>query len=185
MKTILFLDIDGVLSIPNVQDIDERKEHWPGYGVIFPVPIAYPLLQAIDADTRIKSAWMSCWDTGAWEWNRKAGTRLWNVAYHLSNQQLGWVFRRFPQYRGRSIDAKLLAVRWFLRYYPNNPVVWIEDGFSKETKEWAVSEKRVRLIDTWPMDENEVAQYLTRPHEDMQQAAKEFIDGVLLEGKPS
>ena len=179
MKTILFLDVDGVLSIPNVRNTDERKEHWPGCGVLWPIPMANALLQAIDADDRLLPVWLSAWDCGCWEWNLRAGTKCWAVAYHLSKVRQTWALRRYPECQGRHIDGKLLAVRWFLRHSPHTPVVWIEDGFAQETEVWAAREPRVRLVNTWPM-ESETACFLREQHPDLDQAAHEFLNRYCL-----
>lgn len=172
MKTILFLDVDGVLSIPNPQDFEERRERWPGCGVPWPIPMAYPLLRAIDAHPRILPVWMSCWREGGWEWNDRAGTRRWHVGYDLYKTVQTKAIQRYPECRGQ--DKKLLAVRWFLRDRPRNPVVWVEDGFAEETREWAAARGNVRLVDTWPM-ESKAATFLSRHHQDSQQASLDFL----------
>lgn len=172
MKVILFLDVDGVLSIPNPQDFEERKERWPGCGVPWPIPIAWPLLRAIDADPRLLPVWLSCWRTGCWEWNDRAGTRRWHVGYDLCKTVRTKALQHFPECRGQ--DEKLLAARWFLRERPRNRVVWIEDGFAKETQTWATIRGNVRLVNTWPMD-GEAATFLSGHHQDRRQASLDFL----------
>lgn len=173
MKTIVFLDIDGVLSIPNVNNYAERHERWPGVGAPWPIPMANDLLRVIDTSSRILPVWLSCWSTGGYVWNDRAGTRRWPVGYHLCKSSQTLALRRFPEYRGQ--DEKLLAARWFLRDHPRNPVVWIEDGFADETQAWATTRGNARLVDTWPYD-GETARFLTRNYEDPAQAAKEFLE---------
>jgi len=180
MKTILFLDIDGVLSIPNLKDSDERREKWDGCGICWPIPMAYHLLRAIETDPQIYPVWMSTWDTGALEWNSRSGTAPFPVAYHLSRHATSLALLTFPECRGQ--DSKLLAVRWFLRNYPTHPVVWIEDGFAEETRDWADGDGRVRLIDTWPMD-SEIALFLQEHHADLKKASLDVIQRFLLDEK--
>lgn len=181
MKTILFLDIDGVLSIPDPQDYQKRRERWPGCGVLWPIPLAYPLLRTIDADPRILPVWMSCWDTGGHEWSARAGTPRWPVGYHLCKTVETKALQRFPECQGQ--DKKLLAVRWFLRKRARNPVVWVEDGFAEETRAWASARGNVRLVDTWPM-EGALATFLRWQHRNTDLAARDFLRHCLLAGLP-
>lgn len=171
MKIVLFLDV-GVLSIPNRQNTEERKERWPGCGVLWPIPLANALLQAIDTDPRILPVWLSCWDSAAWHWNDRAGTSRWAVGYHLCKTVQTKALQRFPECRGQ--DKKLLAARWFLRERPHNQVVWIEDGFAEETKAWASARGRTRLVDTWPMAHGAAA-FLARRYQNEQRAAQIFL----------
>jgi hypothetical protein len=118
---------------------------------------------------------MTAWGTGALEWNSRSGTTAFPVAYPQSRHATAWALRRYPEYAGQ--DGKLLAVRWFLRNHSRNPVVWIEDGFATETRAWADGDRRVRLIDTWPMD-SEIALFLQEDHADMEKAALDVIQRI-------
>ena len=177
IKTFVFLDVDGVLSIPTVADVDERKERWPMIGVCWPIPMADMLLRAIEADPDLIPIWMTTWGERAWQWNDRAGTSRWPVGYPLTKRQQTWALRRFPECA--CMDGKFLSVRWCMRRAPHNSVVWIEDGFGREVEAWAACTPRVRLVDTWPM-EGDAATFLLQAHTDPEEAARDFLNRYCL-----
>jgi hypothetical protein len=146
-QTILFLDIDGVLSIcdPTIPMQQVGGIH------CWPIPLANELLRIIDADSRLHPIWLSAWGDGAHTWNERAGTRRWSVGYHLDDRAEARSRRMFPRMYQDNADEKLIAVHYHLYPFENNPeipVVWIEDGFMPETIQWAKTRGNVRLIDT-------------------------------------
>lgn len=149
VKTILFVDVDGVLSIPTPETASDYEKF--GFGLpAWPVPLAYLLIQAIDADRSFYPIWLSCWDTDARIWNDRANTRHWRVGYHLSSRQANYARKVLPSslFVDR-IDRKLIAVQYYLRKWNAcQAVTWIEDGFADETRQWAAERGGVRLIDT-------------------------------------
>lgn len=176
-RTILFLDVDGVLSIINPENIRERRQSWDGAPPAWPIPLAFPLLRAIAQEQRLHPVWLTTWDKRAWLWNEHAGTPRWPVGYQLTNQQIPHARRLFPDLAALFSDEKLLAARYYLRRRPQNRVVWIEDGFAPRTWEWAAGEPRVRLIDT---TETSMLAVLLADPADKEAAAREFVHTYLL-----
>jgi hypothetical protein len=184
-RTILFIDIDGVLSIlDSVDEIEDRKISWPGGPHAWPIPMTRELLQAINEEKRLYPVWMSAWYDAALLWNFYARTRrLWPMGYtwHKATVQrvfpeLGWVYGIRPTWDGQEIDSKLLAVRYFLRNDPCSPVTWIEDGFAPETRAWA-AERGARLVNTL---EPAIREVLRANYDQPRQAARQFIETYLL-----
>lgn len=172
MRTVLFLDIDGVFSIPNTENIEERKESWPGCGVLYPIPMAMQLLRAIDDNRQLQPVWLSAWNGNAFHWNARANTRDWPVAYHLSRRQETYAFKRFPEFRMGRIDRKLIAARYYIRDMVHKPVIWMEDGFADETRAWAKETPQVKLVDTTI---HLIRACLLAYHTNPEQAAHDFI----------
>ena len=151
MKTVLFLDVDGVFSIPNTEDTDERLERiplWNGHHIVcWPIPMYKHLLYAIGADKRFHPVWLSAWGDAAHALTNRAMTQAFPVAYPLSTRQMRYARQRFE----RDVDRKLMAAVYYLarylRTHSDARVIWIEDGFADETRTWA-SKSNVRLIDT-------------------------------------
>jgi len=143
--TVVFLDVDGFISMHNPADHNERFEMWGGLPA-FPIPIVNQLLRGLDTDPALLPVWMTCWDSRAWKWNERAGTRTFPVAYYLSPRQISRAKRLYPDLAYKGYDDKLLAAAYFLRKYPNVGVVWLEDGFAWETAIYA-EVKGWKLID--------------------------------------
>lgn len=127
--TCVFIDIDGVLSIPGYglpQEIIDNR-------VAYPIPLANALLQAIDQDSRLQPVWMTHWGESALAWNDRAGTRRWPVGFPLHDEA----------------DDKPLAIQYYLSQYgqSGNRATWVQDGFSPATYVWA-EQANVRIIDT-------------------------------------
>lgn len=186
-RTIVFLDIDGVLSIEDPVDPAVRRERWPGCGPAWPIPFADMLVRVLDHDPRVRPVWLSYWERRAWRWNDRAGTRHWPVAFPPNT--LG---RRLPMGQRQGIDGiegiappseaeyrdeKLLAVWTYLIRWPGHPALWIEDGFWPETVEWvAAYMPNLRLIDATLDD---IYAVLVADHADPNAAARAFLDACL------
>lgn len=80
--------------------------------------------------------------------DRQSMTHAFPVAYPLSSRQLSYAWQPFPLAGRARIDKKLVAAVYYLRARRFERVLWIEDGFSVETREWAKRSGNVRLIDT-------------------------------------
>lgn len=151
MKTILFVDIDGVLSIltqDNAANYEKLGRGLPAW----PIPLACQILRLIDQDTQLKPVWLSSWGTESVLWNERAKTRHWPVGYYLSKKQERYAKQVLPTAlftNEKYIDRKLIAAQYYLRKKPaTQRVVWIEDGFAEETEQWAIQRGNVRLVDT-------------------------------------
>lgn len=158
-KTLLFLDIDGVLSVMNPNDPAERhgERGWAGSPSVWPIPMAKALLDKIEYDARLQPIWLSAWGDRSVLWNLYSYTSLWPRGYHLLPgewrharrifKQLAGTERR-PTWDGVEIDAKLAAVRYHARWH-DGPICWVEDGFATETLAWAAHDPRaITLVDT-------------------------------------
>jgi len=150
MKTILFLDVDGVFSIPNTADKDERLERIPlgdGHHIVcWPIPMYKRLLYAIGMEKRLHPVWLTAWGDAAHVLTNRAMTQAFPVAYPLSRQQTRYAHMRFSH--PEQSDRKLIAAVYYLvKHHGPGQVIWVEDGFAEETKEWAAAVD-VRLIDT-------------------------------------
>jgi hypothetical protein len=174
LKTILFLDIDGVFSIPNVSDTNERRERIPigdGHHIVcWPIPMYQQFLYTIGNEKRFHPAWLSAWGDAAHALTNRAMTQAFPVAYPLSSRQLRYAWQRFPQEGRERIDKKLIAAVYYLRARRFNRVIWVEDGFTDETMQWAERSGNVRLIDTTDED---IKRMLLSSHE---QAVQEFME---------
>ena len=60
--SIVFLDIDGVLSIADPLRPELRRELWPGCGPAWPVPFADALVRVLDEDARVRPVWLTYWE---------------------------------------------------------------------------------------------------------------------------
>jgi hypothetical protein len=176
-QIILFVDVDGVLSISDPTHREERREHWEGAPPVWPVPLALALVRAINQEPRLHPVWLTTWEYRAWHWNERAGTPRWPVGYQLTNQQLPHARRLFPELDEAFSDDKLLAVRYYLRRRPHERVIWIEDGFAPATWEWAARDPRVCLVDT--TEDHVLAALLAAPI-DQETSAREFLTTYLL-----
>lgn len=150
-KTVLFLDVDGVFSIPNMEDHHERRERIPigdGHHIVcWPIPMYQRLIYAIGNDKRIHPVWLSAWGDAAHALTNRAMTQAFPVAYPLSSRKLPYAWQRFPADQKDRIDRKLVAAVYYLCSRRSTRAIWVEDGFAEETKEWA-SRCNVKLIDT-------------------------------------
>jgi len=124
---LLLMDIDGVIAqSPPVQGKLVRFDaHYSGY----PVPLCIPLLRAIAQSRHITPYWLSTWGGAAQHWNHYAGVAPWPWVY--PNQSL----------------TKCGAAQAITRHW-GGTIIWIEDGFLSEDREWAAQDERVKLIDT-------------------------------------
>jgi len=172
-KTILFLDVDGVFSIPNMEDHHERRERIAIGGghhiVCWPIPIYRQLIYAIGNDQQFHPVWLSAWGDAAHALTNRALTQTFPVAYPLSNRRLRYAWQRFPAEHRDKIDRKLVSAVYHLCTRRYDRVIWVEDGFAEETKTWA-SSSNVRLIDT---TDEAVKRMLLSCHE---HAVEEFIE---------
>jgi hypothetical protein len=174
--TILFLDIDGVFSIPDQVDGQIRYERWLRGLPVWPVPLSYALVRAIAQDRQLHPVWLSSWGDLALLWNERAGTKNFPVGYYLTRRRFLKACRMFPHLVHS--DRKLLAVHYYLRQYPDHNVMWIEDGFDDETVSWAAREHHVCLIDTTTEPVLSVLLY-----EDVEAAARDFVTTYLIGGR--
>jgi hypothetical protein len=179
--TVIFLDVDGVLSIEDPARIEQHREQWPGCGPAWPIPWVDALLRTLDRDTRVRPVWMTYWERRAWRWNDRAGTRRWPVAFPLSSARLQ-VARQLlrPSETPEDpvlVDGKLLAACYYLRRRPRQRAVWIEDGFMPETVAWAAATGgRVRLVDA---SAAAIAALLVADPADAEATARAFLDACL------
>ncbi|PSB26637.1 hypothetical protein [Stenomitos frigidus] len=142
---LLFLDIDGVLSVSDTAIVDQEM---PLDGsLVYPLPGARAFLQAINRSPWIQPLWLSSWGERSYCWNDWAATEHWIHAHPLpcTQRQLAQT-----QFQAQNPEAKYLSVRWHSRHW-NHAIVWIEDGFTQESKIWADQNPKVRLIDTDPL----------------------------------
>lgn len=143
-RILLFLDIEGVLSVPGFEP-GEQLPHKPT-STIYPVQGARQFLETIECSPWIKPFWISSWGQESTMWNEWSKTRHWSVAYPLSLVQQLMAQIQFPT---NETDGKLQAARWHSRKWKTQ-IVWIEDGFSSQAKDWATQNPKVQLIDTCP-----------------------------------
>ena len=183
-RTIIFVDIDGVLSVLNPDNFEERRlgPGWPGMSA-WPIPMTKPLLEALSYDPRFTPIWMSAWHDASLLWNFYARSPLWKVGYSLLPREWHHAKRCFPElgglhwsptWNGERVDTKLVAVRYHLRKHSGR-AVWIEDGFADCTHAWAASNPQVRLID--PREAPFSSFWLCA--EQPEQVAKQFIEEYL------
>lgn len=140
---LVLLDIDGVLNgvAPGLP-----PERLPEGGVIWPIPMANALLQAIQQDWRLYPLWCTSWYKRAPLWNDRAGTPRWPIAHITRRAHVDrWFPGVLPEKR---YDWKLASALYYRRRFPTRKIIWIEDGFFEETKRWAASDPLVRLVDT-------------------------------------
>jgi hypothetical protein len=134
----LFLDLDGVFSIPNADlstvEID-GKEAWS-------IPQANAILQALQHDDRVQPFWLTHWGNKANDWNDRAGIVHWPVWYPLSALKEATAQRLYPE-----LDKKLLAIQYCMHMNNIQSAVWLQDGFAPEEVEWA-GQHDVRLVDS-------------------------------------
>lgn len=175
-KTILFLDVDGVFSIPNLQNTDERRERLPvGNGhhlICWPIPLYRQLLYAIGIEKQLHPVWLSAWGDAAHALTNRAFTQAFPVAYPLSPRKLHYARQHWQDME--CIDRKLVAAHYYLIRKRWERVIWIEDGFAEETMKWARSNARIHLVDT---TQHEVHSLLLS---EQQAAIDEFIDRYIL-----
>lgn len=136
--TYLFMDLDGVLSIPNAGNpakVIDSKEGWP-------IPQASALLQAIDREKRLHPVWLTHWGNKANAWNDEAGIEHWPVRFPLSEKEEKQANQVYPD-----LNRKVLAIQYCMYQEGVKSAVWMQDGFAPEEEEWARS-AHVRLLDT-------------------------------------
>jgi hypothetical protein len=147
-KIHLFLDIDGVINTrtQSAQFLSKYQGH-DLHG--FPVPLALPLLQAIDQADWIKPYWLSSgWQTHSIVWNQWAKTKIWPCAYPITAQQTRYIVstsKLDPSIIAEK-DGKTIAAIYHSKICEK--IVWIEDGFPPSAIVWANQDPRVILIDT-------------------------------------
>lgn len=174
-RTVLFLDIDEVLSNPDCVGGIDRLEIWQGLPA-FPVPLSYPLIRAFAQDRRLYPVWMTCWGTAAPLWNGHAGTPPFPVTYPLSPWKRTRARHLFPDTTGINRSGKLLAARYFLRHYPDRQVIWLEDGFDTATRNWAAQNGLVRLVNSY---DEPFRSLLLSEHRDICSATRVFVEHLL------
>nr|WP_290224082.1 hypothetical protein [Trichocoleus desertorum] len=141
---LLFLDIEGVLSVDGVDTSAEWLDKHNG--PVYPVQGARQFLEVIDRSPWIQPFWISSWGQESTLWNKWSKTRCWPVAYPLSSNRLR---EARTQFSTQTSDGKYLAARWH-SFKWDQRIVWIEDGFSQETEQWAIKDGRVQLVNTYP-----------------------------------
>lgn len=152
----VYLDIDGVLSIPYEGMSDDAWLPWGDYHAA-PVPMWQHLIRALSTDPRLDCHWLTNWEDSAWYWNKAAGVGLWATLCHPT----AWARRMYPECFEKTAQGlwrptqhwKLIALRYHLRRHHAGraappPVVWIEDGFAPETISYAAGHPTWRLVDT-------------------------------------
>lgn len=181
--TIVFLDIDGVLSIADPLCPELRYELWPGCGPAWPVPFADALLRALDQDPHLRPVWLTYWERRAWRWNDRAGTAHWPVAFPLSSAGLHAARQAIaPLDETQHLDKKLLAVWAYLRRRSRHHALWIEDGFWPETMTWVEAHAHnLRLVDA---TRDDIYAILIAEHADPTDAARAFLRACLAERQP-
>jgi len=125
----LFLDIDGVLNGVDLgADLEKVGDVWTR-----PIPNAVALLRAIDQERRLSPVWLSHWGERSVAWNDYASTRHWPVGYPTNDPD----------------DGKPVAIQYYLARhgYHNEPIIWVQDGFSDAEWAWA-KQASVQLVDT-------------------------------------
>jgi hypothetical protein len=177
IPTVIFLDIDEVLSLADRNEPLARFSWWKPGLPAWPIPLAFPLLRALDQDRRLHPVWLTCWGRNALLWNERAGTRPFPVAYPLTRRRIGYARRWFPDVPVRS--EKLLAARYYLRQRVA-PVVWIEDGFCTATEVWAAQSPLVRLVNT---TQEPLSSFLLTSHADSASAVKTFLSTYILQDR--
>lgn len=175
--TVVFLDIDGVLSIEDPASMEIRRERWSGCGPVWPIPFADALVRALDQDKRVRPVWLTYWEQRAWLWNERAGTPHWPVAFPLTPARARKARQSSAFPDDVYIDEKLLAVCAYLQRRPRQRALWIEDGFPPETTAWALEQQgRVRLIDATAAA---IYALLLAEHADPLATARAFLDACL------
>jgi hypothetical protein len=134
----LFLDIDGVLNIPQ-EGIPMVRIPLSGLWV-HPIPHVHAFLQAIDKSEHIHPVWLSRWGKAAHGWNDCTKTSHWEVGYPIDAAKAREVC---PD----TNSTKQLAVEYYLHCHPDTNAVWMEDGFDDKEREWA-RKNRILLLDT-------------------------------------
>ncbi len=183
--TTLFLDIDGVFTMMDCPDL--KMERVGGIHCR-PIPMANALLQTIDKCNRLVPIWLSSWDIGSLEWNRRANTLPWYVGYHLTEKQEKLTRNAFPwdypELDNATLDKKLVAAQsflWFQTGDRQSRAVWIEDGFAPETLAWA-KERNSKVAETILIDTTKepIRSELLSTYEDYEQSAKMFMEKYIL-----
>lgn len=137
-QLLVFVDIDGVLSITNAGNMKEEIDHKEAW----PIPQADYLIQQLSHDPRSQPVWMTHWGQKAKQWNTLAETEQWPVAFPLSEHDETIAANLFPL-----LARKQLAIAYYMQQHNVQRAVWIQDGFAPETKTWAAAQN-VALIDT-------------------------------------
>lgn len=151
LQIAVYLDIDGVLSIPGPEPDPGWKKWGPYYAS--PIPMWSALLHLLNVDKRLDCHWLTNWEGDAWYWNRIAHTALWPALARPG----AWARRAITDSWERAEDGtirdihdwKLTALRYRLHRYHQqyHKVIWIEDGFAPETIAYA-KEQNWALVDT-------------------------------------
>ena len=132
-RPLLLLDVDGVL---NIIDKTSKKRRVilqaRGYSPrLHPTPLVKPFIQW--AWTRFNVRWLTAWGDTANHIAKWAGVRPVAEVRRPRNRQFH--------------DWKAAAVQRF-KDIPGRKIVWVEDGFSDEAKDWAAPRVDVHLIKT-------------------------------------
>lgn len=175
---IALIDIVDVLNLLSdtyhLETRAQRSEEIPLR--VWPAPISFAVLRALDTDPRYQPVWMTAWGENAHHWNHRARTREWDVAYPLTRQQAVYMKHAFPRlyrlYKDFGIDRKLVAALYYLRHRSNSAVVWWEDGFSQETIYWAQKRPHTTLVDTTLP---QIRDFLLAEHANLDSAAHQFL----------
>jgi hypothetical protein len=145
-QILLFLDIQGVLSLPDTPTsatyAHDAATPWGA------VQGAKEFISAVGWADWIAPFWISSLGTQALQWNDWAKTQRWAIAYPLPDHQVVQAETAFPMAQR---DAKCLAARWCSRRWVHR-IVWIEDGFSPVARAWAAENPKLQLISTCPFE---------------------------------
>lgn len=142
-QILLFLDIQGVLSLPHTTAY--RNDPMAPAGAIAG---AQDFIATVDGAEWIEPMWISSLGRQSLIWNDWAKTQRWAIAYPLPDHQIDAAKASFPS---AATDGKCLAARWCSRRWLHR-IVWIEDGFSAVARAWAKENPKVKLISTCPID---------------------------------
>jgi hypothetical protein len=133
-NALILLDVDGVLNCLNNPALIRRQT---GGGMTVAACADMPRL-VVQLTTLGRVEWLSCWS------ERQTG----DLERFFALPHLPTVPRRYRVADAdRETDWKLVAAARRVTPGSPRPVVWIEDGFAPETREWAAARGRVLLID--------------------------------------
>lgn len=179
-KIAVFMDIDGVLSMPWEGMPRDAWQKW-GNGYAAPIPMWQSLIAAMHADKRLACHWLTNWGDDAWYWNQAAGTLCWPSLARPN----AWTRRALPdcfepgpgnvpicRYHWKLVALRYRLMRYHTRY---SKVVWIEDGFTPETIAHA-SQEGWQLVDT---TKHAICEFLFRSEGTMSNA-RAFIEQYIV-----
>lgn len=136
-KPLLLLDVDGVLNVCHIATWDRRKVTHEGKNLH---PEAYTLDFMKLAWSNADVWWCSAWMQHSNIWARWAGL--------MERPCIVDIVR--PSRSKYREDWKLHCARRLFGRDSWRRIIWIEDGFSEETRQWARKHRNWKLIDIDP-----------------------------------